>query len=686
MANPQIASIPCERQHILYESSGELFRYPPLVPNSARFLSLQPSPNGTDALSCTFMLLPLSPDTQYEVLSGFWGDSSSFQPVFLMVNGRSCKTTPKLAQALYRFRHRDQPRLLWIQSLCIDPKNVSERNTQVARLRDILESAQRLIIWLGGAEDDSDAVFDHLNKFRHLVTEKNWPRPPLPDPLYGRRELPYRTAPECPALPDHIDPYPEEAAAAFTKLCLRPWFYRPWAIPELALSQRILLVCGDHQLQQVPWWNPIAMLVEAHHAGQLWLTTPSRTSLLSELNILPADPISHISSLAFHAKSPASYAWDGLDFENAYRIVRNCHATDRRDSVFAIAALASVPPINVDYSLSTSDVYQQATFALMQRHHSIQILRRLASPSRDPDLPSWTLDFNSPLETTGALWALPGARFLKDDQPYIRSIEQVDAKQRELLWVGGTQVPKARVEPGRLIITGRFMERIAAIGPIMPPAEDGALNKNALTVWEQLASRLQQTGKRFPQSIADAFLDTIMANDAHDVLRNNPPRPLVSHVAGRARRWYERHGAGHLQQADPEYFRENTPQPTSGSGYASGDLEQVFMVTAKEEDEESSVGRRIARACQNKRFFTTDRGSLGLAPAPARDGDVAVFLPTGLFPLFLRPQDEDAKKMTYKLLGEGFLYDWWAPHMAPVFQHRINTGQYGDLLTQFVFE
>lgn len=696
MAESQTSFIPSERLDVLHEPTGEPFRYPPISTNSVRFLNLHPSSDGTGTLSCTFLNLAPSCDTGYEILSGYWGNQTPFQPVSILVDARSCTITPQLAQALCKFRHRDKPRLIWIQSLCIDPQSTPERNTQIVRLREILQSAQRLIVWLGGAEDGSDAVFEHLSQFRHVVTEHNWPPTPLPDPVYGRRELPYRPAPEAAAPADYVQPYPPAAAAGFTKLCFRPWFYRPWSLPELALSQNILLVCGDHQLQQVRWWNPVAMLVNAHQASHSQLITDNPVSLFSDLNPPPVHPISHVTSLNFHANSLDSYPWKAPGFGNAYRIVRNCRATDRRDSVFAIATLDNVAPVRIDYSLSVSDVYQQATLALLWRHHSIQVLRRLASPSRDPDLPSWTLDFGAPLDTAGALWALPGVRFLMSRGPYYNwSVEQADAKLDLLAWViSGTQVPKARVESGKLIITGCFMERIAAMGPIMPPpAANGEMDRNALVVWEQLAAQLQRQGKRFPQSIADAFFDTIMANDTHDVLRNDPPRPLVSPVAIRARRWYERQGTGILRQADPEYhlvgnaWQSASRSSASVPDYGSGDIDRVFEVIAtKGEDEISLVSRRIARACQNKRFFITEQGSLGLAPAQARERDIIAWLRASLFPLFLRPLSDNGEETTYKLIGEGFLYDWWGPHLAPLVEHRTRTGSYGDLLTEFVIE
>jgi len=790
MAQSQISSVPTERYDVLFERTGEPFRYPPLRPESVRFVNLYPSQKGTDALSCSFLHLPRSAfaDTKYEVLSGFWGSPAPFQPVSLLVDGRSCKTTPKLAQALFRFRLRDKSRLLWIQSLCIDSFNLDGRNRQIGGLRDVLQSARRLIVWLGGVEDNSDYVFQHLSQFKHLVTEKNWPDSPPDDtlPHFGRHEMPYRPIPA--SAYEFVRPYPETAETAFAHhLCLRPWFYRPWSIPELHLSKNIQLVCGEDELELAPWYNPIAMLVDAYRAGHYRPTNSSRSYFFTNMESLPipaVDAVSHVSSLSFHPRPPPPpQAWrlNYLEFETAYRIVRNCLANDRRDSVFAIATLQSITcksvvctcakctcrtvKLDIDYSLSVSEVYQQATLALMRKHCSIQVLRRLDSLSRDFDLPSWTLDFGTSLKTGQCypLWALPGVRLIKERETHLPNIELADASRETLVWpLDAQNLPETRVESGKLFITGLFLETITAIGPVMPVStstptsnsnstsnmeeeeEEEEIDQDTLTAWAQLASSLlhptgNENGKRFPQSVVDAFFDTIMANDTNDVLRNNPPRPTVSPVADIAKRWYLRHYSGDsaLHQLDPEYFAESS-LPAQGTSTTNDafqcrdyELAQIWgnlrlrtrtkkTQGEKEKDKHErlveslleTATRRIARACTNRRFFITNKGSMGLAPPQAEEGDAIVFLPTGVFPLFLQPQhynhnqnqnqnqnqsqkdivaqqdgngntNTNRDRITYKLLGEGFLYDWWQ-HVALVFEHRVRTRSYGDFMTDFI--
>ena len=355
--NPNISfieSLAPERPTVLFQDTGSSlvpFRFPALKqPDSLRLLKLEPSATGTDVLSCSFLDVTLSANPEYEVLSEFWGyEGSPFRPVSLLVDGQSCKTTAELAQALFRFRRRDGPRLLWIQSLCINSDDTGERSGQIERLRHTLLSARRLIVWLGPAQDDSDLVFEQARRFGYLRGKYECPPSWPQDSFSFRRDSPFgqavATAPDC------LQGYPADADAAFRKLCARAWFYRPWIIPELALSKNIIVVCGDHELgQQVSHLNPLSWLCRL--SPSRYQALPSRgLSFYEELDIPVLDAVSHVSTLCFDHSPPSST----ISMGEAYRIVRNCRATDPRDSVFAIAALEPVSPVEVDYGLSVSD-------------------------------------------------------------------------------------------------------------------------------------------------------------------------------------------------------------------------------------------------------------------------------------------------------------------------------------------
>lgn len=191
--------------------------------------------------------------------------------------------------------------------------------------------------------------------------------------------------------PNRLQGYPQDVDATLLKLCARAWFYRPWSIPEIALSKDTVVVCGDHELgQQVSHINPFSWLCQFSPSRRQALLS-SGISFYEELSIpVLNDAMGHVSILCF---GDYLHIPESISMGDAYRIVRSCHATDPRDSVFAIASLEPIKPVEVDYQLNVSEVYQQATFALLSMPRSTQVLQRLASPfKRSSELPSghWT--------------------------------------------------------------------------------------------------------------------------------------------------------------------------------------------------------------------------------------------------------------------------------------------------------
>ena len=79
---------------------------------------------------------------EYVALSYVWGDPNKTREIF--VNGKSVQVTKNLESALRILRDKLPVRLgvrLWVDALCINQKDVKERNAQVQRMLDIYEKA-----------------------------------------------------------------------------------------------------------------------------------------------------------------------------------------------------------------------------------------------------------------------------------------------------------------------------------------------------------------------------------------------------------------------------------------------------------------------------------------------------------------------------------------------------------------
>jgi len=102
----------------------------------------------------------------FEALSYTWGDQGDARSIFV---NEICRDIPKnLEEALRALRDLQETRLgmrYWVDSLCIDQKNVEERNEQVKRMKEIYSRARAVIVWLGQEEKkDRNAV----QTMRHL--------------------------------------------------------------------------------------------------------------------------------------------------------------------------------------------------------------------------------------------------------------------------------------------------------------------------------------------------------------------------------------------------------------------------------------------------------------------------------------------------------------------------------------
>ncbi|ENH69208.1 Heterokaryon incompatibility protein 6, OR allele [Fusarium oxysporum f. sp. cubense race 1] len=84
-----------------------------------------------------------------------------------------------LAGALNHLRYPDKARTLWVDAICINQNDISEKNIQVPRMADIFRSAVRVVIWLGLESDNSTLALSTLDYLAAQVeiTKASWVRP-----------------------------------------------------------------------------------------------------------------------------------------------------------------------------------------------------------------------------------------------------------------------------------------------------------------------------------------------------------------------------------------------------------------------------------------------------------------------------------------------------------------------------
>lgn len=107
----------------------------------------------SDEICCELHYLYLDKPVPYKALSYAWGSPRVARTITL--DGQKHRVTVNLDSALRRARQLYPDVLLWVDAICIDQANDFERSHQVASMRDIYESAEVVLIYLGDGIDHS---------------------------------------------------------------------------------------------------------------------------------------------------------------------------------------------------------------------------------------------------------------------------------------------------------------------------------------------------------------------------------------------------------------------------------------------------------------------------------------------------------------------------------------------------
>ncbi|KAM0168684.1 hypothetical protein ACHAPF_010749 [Botrytis cinerea] len=190
----------------------------PLDSDSIRLLGLMPDKDLTSPIHCRLHNYSLRESDRgfhlYEALSYVWG--SPDKPNFVFINEYSLPVTANLHTALLHLRDRNFERIIWVDSICINQEDNTEKSHQIQLMAKIFGLANRIIVYLGEAADDSDQALESI-----------------------------RVAAEDESTEDESDGINETSQRRILKLLKRPWFQRIWVLQEVGFAQQILIMCGS---------------------------------------------------------------------------------------------------------------------------------------------------------------------------------------------------------------------------------------------------------------------------------------------------------------------------------------------------------------------------------------------------------------------------------------------------------
>ncbi|KAK4971290.1 hypothetical protein LTR42_007016 [Elasticomyces elasticus] len=383
-------------KHSQAPTGQSLYRPLEVARREIRVFHLLPRWPGT-AVRCQLHTVSLDHEVapMYEALSYTWGAAT--------------EVTDNLWTALNGLRHRSiWSRKIWVDAVCINQLDLAERGSQVALMRDIYSSAERVNVWLGVPTSTTFArAADSLTSLRKWMVSE-------------QEQL------------DHIAPWEEWLRECLLRL---PTAYRLLN----QTPQRIGEALGGSQ----PWWTSRVWCVQEYILGKKIYLCYGRTEMLyhdKSFGMLCKAYQAH-SGTILHALDRLERILDDCELEKpkslleAAQMTRDAAAGDPRDKVYALLGIlphAATDRIVPDYTLSTWQVYAQATFASMIASNSLDSLAlTTAQPSAEPDLPSWVLHFSR--VGTAPQPGLEGFAYISLDESDVEDNEDDDAGVR---WPG----------------------------------------------------------------------------------------------------------------------------------------------------------------------------------------------------------------------------------------------------------
>ena len=314
----------------------------------------------------------------YTALSYVWGSPKLDRT--LTINGVDKKITSALYDILTHLRHEDRSVLLWVDQICIDQDNASDKEAQIQLMGKIYSRAWNTVIWL---EMESDkGGFKTLEGMYEVLRYRRDSRL-LPHEI---EDILYPPAGED-----------RQALISLKKLLRQPWFQRTWVIQEACLSLKPYVMTGKTAMPWSDfsaWCNTIADVMSIDRDPDLG------SSQQSSVGKLPLDSLQSAAQLYDICVGYDKYMPNQLI--TMLMKTRYAQVTNPLDKVYGILGLCK-SRIKPDYSKSLLSLYHDVAVEVVQgRTSSDDCYQLLCCIDHEPTvgLPSWAVDWSRPRETT----------------------------------------------------------------------------------------------------------------------------------------------------------------------------------------------------------------------------------------------------------------------------------------------
>jgi Heterokaryon incompatibility protein (HET) len=341
-------------------------------PDSIRILLLFPSSQPTSEVKCDLIHARLSENIEgknsYTTLSYVWGNERDSHSV--RVRDKRLTVGRNVDSALRHLRRRDLPIRLWVDAICINQLDLTERNHQVHQMRAIYSASQETIIYLGDEDGGNtcNSAWNFLERHCHWAMNKN-------------HDIDYT----LPTARENILEFRGDLEDVGSDVLKRAWFRRVWVFQEVVVSQKLSIQCGN---RRIPWddFCKILLLSPRHH-DQYGLSM-SRSEEIDAVRDMFQARCSYQKTHGLEHLRPSwhadveDYKGQSSDVLNVLARSRRLESSDPRDKIFALLGISTGIDLDdekvaINYRKPCVLVYRDFARYIMETTNSYDLLSYL---------------------------------------------------------------------------------------------------------------------------------------------------------------------------------------------------------------------------------------------------------------------------------------------------------------------
>lgn len=638
------------------------------------------------SLCCSISTHLLDELPPFQALSYTWGapvaggtlldrfNAESCNGYYLDCDGHSLQIAQNLHDALLQLRSNVNGLPLWVDAVCVDQEDQDERSAQVALMSDIYSKAKSVIVWLGKEDKRARRALRLQHSLgpvlKRIQDEGNW---------QSLLHFPF----------NHIDFYrfvgiePFQLAdwIAYEEFHKRTWFHRTWIIQEVALAQKLAVLCGGTKCD----WESMSVVGKFMKDSRWANILLVRSGQNPGVRVNPGERQLSISRLAQHFQSQGSQAEDArlhcryvCDAENvnesgAYldwmlHVTRPSSASDPRDKIYGVLGLTTSlfghdkTFIHADYNKSAVEVFTSTAAYLLENLPLASALSLVedAENSNIRGLPSWIPDLTAQhraMSRTGHGGYWDAGSTIRHSTP---GKCRVDGNVLHLCGVKCDTVSLVSSPTDNLIQDLRGSEVMGIMRKMAPIYCNGQSRSEA--IWRTLLGDCTETHYPAPTDVGTSFRHWLCNQAANAFVlwrRGRPDSAKLLALYDSLKDMAESEG---LLTTTEIQDRVGVLENTMVNDNAFFSQEYLrFDVRAKPFWDAAS---RFLR----KRVFLTKKGLLGLCPPSTQPGDSVWVLPNAKIPIMLRPL---ADTTHYTLVGEVYLHGCMNGEVGSVISSKI---------------